>query len=392
MKTKTFLSLPLALALTLGGPLARALAQIEGPPNRIDYQGQVLDSSGNVLAPTAPTNYTMRFRLYDSQTGGNLIWSESQTVTVSKGAFSVRLGEGVAVAGDNIPETVQTAGLVNAFAGKNRYLGLTVVITGQTPSEVTPRLAFLSSPFSFNSQKSKEADSVTILDAAGNNRIGSAKWDQLFTMSTTSQADRTDPAKWKLKEANVPAGVSVPVGGVIMWWGGASAVPAGFEICNGGAPTTPGALIASKPNLLDKFVKGASTNAGNVTSPVVSGGTNTIAASNTGGTVLSQSQLPNYNLTYSLETTTAGNHSHTISNNRNSAEDDDTGDNGYLATGQGQGIRPFPTLYSDFAGDHKHGITGTISLNGGSQAHNHTIPAEDNRPAFVEMFYIIRVK
>ena len=36
----------------------------------------------------------MLFRIYDA-TGGNLIWTEEQTVTVSKGEFSVLLGLGI---------------------------------------------------------------------------------------------------------------------------------------------------------------------------------------------------------------------------------------------------------------------------------------------------------
>lgn len=390
MKTSRFL--PLTVALMVSCFPLRSEAQIAGPPNRIDYQGQVLDANGALLAPNAPTNYTMQFRLYDSQTGGALLWSESQTVTVSKGAFSVRLGEGVAIAADNINPAVQSAGLVGAFGGSNRFLGLTVLVPNQSPAEITPRLAFLSSPFSFNSNKSKESDSMTILDAGGNNRVGTAKWDALFTLPTSSAADRANPANWKLKEVNVPAGVSVPVGGVIMWWGATAGIPAGFELCSGGAPTTAGALIASKPDLRDKFVKGAGAAATNVATANLSGGTHTVAQRDTGGTAINQAQLPSYVLPHSLGIANGGNHSHTISNARNSAEDDDSGDNGKLASGQGEGLRGFPTLFSDDAGLHSHTITGQITSGGSGQAHVHTIPAHDNRPLFLELFYIIRVK
>lgn len=390
MKSNAFARL-LASTLWIAALAGTSQGQIAGPPNRIDYQGQVLDTNGNPLAPTTATNYTMQFRLWSSQTGGTLIWSESQVVTVFKGAFSVRLGEGVAIAGDN-PSIGTSPGLVNAFAQKDRYLGLTVIQSGQTPAEITPRLAFLSSPFSFNSQKATEADSITILDAGGNNRVGTVKLDQIFNMSTTVQADRANPTKWTLKEQNIPAGVSVPVGGVIMWWGASNALPAGFELCNGGIPTTSGALISSKPDLRDRFVKGATAAATNVQTANVAGGTNTTAAGTTGGTAITQGQLPAYTLPHSLATASAGNHSHTISNNRNRSEDDDDGDNGQLASGQGDGLRNFPTLYSDDAGAHTHTITGSITSGGSNQAHTHTIPAEDNRPAFLEMFYIIRVK
>lgn len=373
-----------------------ASAQIAGPPNRIDYQGQVLDSSGNPLANTTPTNYTMQFRLWDAQTGGTLVWSESQTVTVSKGAFSVRLGEGIAIPADNIPTGVQTAGLSAAFGQKDRYLGLTVVQTGVTPAEITPRLAFLASPFSFNSQKAVEADNIAILDAGGNNRIGSLKLDQIFNMSTTVPADRANPAKWTLKEVNVPAGVSVPVGGVIMWWGSATALPAGFELCNGGAPTTAGALISSKPDLRDRFVKGPAATTGNVATNNTSGGTNSITSTTltSAGTSITQAQLPSYTLPNTLAIANGGAHQHAITDTYNDAEDDDDGDNGKLASGQGNGLRPFPTLYTNVDGAHSHTITGSITSGGSNATHSHsvTLPTEDNRPAFLEMFFIIRVK
>ena len=78
-------------------PLVQAQT-VAGAPGTIDYQGKALDSSGSPLANSSPTNYEMRFRIYDAQEGGNVIWSEKQIVTVSKGLFSVRLGEGTALA------------------------------------------------------------------------------------------------------------------------------------------------------------------------------------------------------------------------------------------------------------------------------------------------------
>lgn len=387
MKSARTLSLALALTLPAAFPTS-SMAQVDGPPSRIDYQGQVLDSSGNPLAPGAPTNYNMLFRLFDAQTSGNLIWSETQTVTVSKGAFSVRLGEGIRVSGD----TLQTTDLTNAFRGRDRFLGLTVVIPSQTPAEITPRLAFLTSPFSFIAQKAQEADSMTILDAGGNNRVGAAKWSDLFTMSTSSQTDRADPTKWKLKEQNVPAGVSVPVGGVIMWWGAFTSMPAGFEICNGGAPGTPGALISTKPDLRDKFVKGAVGISGNVATSNITGGTNAIAATITGGTALSQGQLPQINVVSGdLTALTAGAHSHRVYEGPNDGGDSDGGDNGGAATGDSFD-RNIPTVTTTTDGAHTHAVTGAINRSGSGQTHAHTIPAQDNRPAFLEMFYIIRVK
>src|SRR5688572_17417410 len=90
--SRRFLALAVLFALVFAVP-GRAQT-VAGAPTTIDYQGKALDASGNPLANTTPTNYEMQFRIYDAQEGGAIIWSEKQVVTVSKGLFSVRLGEG----------------------------------------------------------------------------------------------------------------------------------------------------------------------------------------------------------------------------------------------------------------------------------------------------------
>ncbi len=154
--------LPLLFAFSALSAVAQP--PVEGAPKLIDYQGTVLDLNGNPLAPSIPTNYTMKFRLYSAQSGGAAIWSESQTVTVSNGAFSVRLGQGIAIGTDPRPD------LSTAFTGKDRFLGLTVVIPPQAEAEITPRLAFLTSPFSFIAERAKTADSV--LQSNGTSTLG----------------------------------------------------------------------------------------------------------------------------------------------------------------------------------------------------------------------------
>lgn len=154
----TACSFSILLLLALA-PLARAQT-VAGAPATIDYQGQVLDTSGNVLAPLAPTNYTMQFRIYNQQAGGSVIWAESQIVSVDKGAFSVRLGSGVPIPATAGGNEGTISDLRQAFSATERYLGLTVVIPGQPPAEVTPRLAFLSSPYSMVAERAKTADSA----------------------------------------------------------------------------------------------------------------------------------------------------------------------------------------------------------------------------------------
>ncbi len=60
-------------------------------PQVLGYQGRITDNSG---VPVADGTYAMRFRIYDDETAGALLWdSNDDSVVVAGGAFSVMLGE-----------------------------------------------------------------------------------------------------------------------------------------------------------------------------------------------------------------------------------------------------------------------------------------------------------
>lgn len=68
-------------------------AVVEGlaaPTMFLSYQGRLLDSEGN---PVRDNPYTMGFTIYDDALAGIRLWTEKRDVTVSKGLFSVLLGE-----------------------------------------------------------------------------------------------------------------------------------------------------------------------------------------------------------------------------------------------------------------------------------------------------------
>ena len=162
-----FLSSRLAALLLASSTLVLSSATLSaqtvaGPPNFIDYQGLVYDGSGNPLGSPTTTNYKMYFRIYDAQENGNLIWSEKQIVTVTNGQFSVRLGEGEKLDGaGNEPNEARPA-LDTVFDSSERFLGVSVaLVSGTEPTgEIVPRLAFLTAPFSFVSERAVKADSV----------------------------------------------------------------------------------------------------------------------------------------------------------------------------------------------------------------------------------------
>lgn len=57
-------------------------------PLYIDYQGMLRDKSGN----TQTGSFSMVFKIYDAATSGNIVYQETQTVSVSNGIYNVRLG------------------------------------------------------------------------------------------------------------------------------------------------------------------------------------------------------------------------------------------------------------------------------------------------------------
>ncbi len=115
-------------------------------PRMLSYQGRLTDSLGN---PVPDDNYQMTFRFYPQENGGSPFWTETQTVYVSSGLFSVLLGAVTPIA--SIPE----AGSI--------WLSLQV----SSEPELSPRLRIVSSAYSYLSERSANADS-----AVGSERIG----------------------------------------------------------------------------------------------------------------------------------------------------------------------------------------------------------------------------
>jgi hypothetical protein len=155
----TLLALGLA-AVVLAPP---AFAQpTPNPPERMAYQGYVVDANGIPLATNAPRNYDVIFRIWNdsgSTAATNRLWTEQQTVTIDKGYFSVILGEGSSI-GETRPNlsTVFT----NANASE-RWIALTVkgIASGGADANILPRLRLITSPYAFLANK------ALIVDGAG---------------------------------------------------------------------------------------------------------------------------------------------------------------------------------------------------------------------------------
>lgn len=141
-----------ALTLIALSEFSRALAQGTAfPPDRMTYQGFLVDGNGNALGDPDPKNYDVVFSIYNDESASadaNLLWREQQTVPVDQGYFSVILGEGA----DGDP--VRRPALSTVFASANasiRWVGITVkgIGAGGSNVDILPRLRLLSSPYAF---------------------------------------------------------------------------------------------------------------------------------------------------------------------------------------------------------------------------------------------------
>jgi hypothetical protein len=141
--------------LLLAGPAILAAATW---PNLLNYQGQLTDPSGNAVADGS---YNVKFAIYPAATPGPTpVWTETQTVTVSKGLFNAVLGS---TTGPGL-STLTPAQLNNDL-----WLGITV---GADP-EMTPRQQLLG-PLNANNaeylaglQPNNAANNLVVLDGTG---------------------------------------------------------------------------------------------------------------------------------------------------------------------------------------------------------------------------------
>lgn len=127
MKTHVshFIGVGAAAVVLLGAPAAPAAV-----PQMTGYQAVLADPGGQ---PIRNDSLSVTFSIYDAATSGSLLWQEVQeVVTNNDGLFNTTLG---AVA--PIPDSV--------FADSARWLGITV----ETDPEMSPRLRFLSTPYSY---------------------------------------------------------------------------------------------------------------------------------------------------------------------------------------------------------------------------------------------------
>lgn len=209
------------------------------------------------------------------------------------------------------------------------------------------------------------------------------------------------------------AASEVPIGGVLLFWGRLTELPEGFEACDGTLPITKGALLKEhKPDLRNRFAMGTLQPHTFDPRTAQSGGDHRSKAGRTGGHTLTQAQLPAHThpIAHSHDlaahTHSLVDHSHPIGNHTHPVAElasisTQQGSERFLKQGSTHDSGPATgTTGPAGAGTTGQGGPGASGPanpansgpTGGGQPHEHSLPESDNRPAYLELLYIVRVK
>ena len=200
-------------------------------PHQINYQGYLTNPGGTPVN----TSVSMTFKLWDQLTNGNVLHTETQSVTVTNGVFNVVLG---------------TAATLNAQFDIPYFLGVTVA---PDVVEMAPRQAVVASPYAIRSATTEA------LAANGTNCAPGQ-----FATGVDAQGNAE--------------GCAAPVSG-----GTVTSITAGTGL-SGGTITTTG-TIAADATYLQRRVSGSCT-VGSYIRAIALDGTVTCATdANSGGTV-----------------------------------------------------------------------------------------------------------
>ena len=113
------------------------LMKVKGVPHEINYQGW-LGTADDTTAVTG--TFTMVFKIYDAETGGSNLWSETHEVQVSRGVFNVILGSS-----NPIPTEI--------FTGAPLWLEISVA-----DEVLSPRQKLVSVGYAIHAESAQSAD------------------------------------------------------------------------------------------------------------------------------------------------------------------------------------------------------------------------------------------
>lgn len=251
------------------------------------YQGALRTAEGGPI-PADESNKTITFRLYDTPAGEGALWGRTLAVHLNdNGLFNVELYDkaGSDVAG---VKTNDLAWVLSQYSGNGQdlYIGLDVL---GSSGEIRPRQKLLNVPTAaFAADVSQARRDFTVEGIATFRGEVKAKGNLTVTGAATAESGLTvsgGDLTITRGTLSVPNGGVIPRGGIIMWSGTATEIPAGWALCDGGNGT---------PDLRGRFIVGAG---GNYT-PKATGGEENVT--------LNETQMPSHVHTFEANMKTIG--------------------------------------------------------------------------------------
>lgn len=236
------------------------------PPDVLSFQGTLVGADGTAIGASGTVNIPVVFRVFTRATGGQLLWSEQQTLAVREGVFSTLLGEGSVFANEPRPPL---SSIFEASNASDRYVEVTVrgAAGGEADATVEPRTRLVSGAYSLLASRARtaedmvNADGRSLLTPSGD-RVGINKSNPAANLDVAgSMAARG----WNVRQTLTVAGTAegggfnglgmAPVGSILMWTG--TTPPTGWVFCDG-------SVVAgvSTPDLRGRFVLGAGNGQG----------------------------------------------------------------------------------------------------------------------------------
>lgn len=165
-------------------------------PPTLNYQGHLTDSAGVPI--DGPVN--MVFSIYDIDTGGTALWSDTRSLTVEQGVFSIELGDGV-----------------NPFPLGLFENPLWMSLTVGTDAEMSPRRPISSVGFSFKASDADTLEGVSattldqsahVIDNANPHNVTAAQTGAADAATlTTHTSDTTNPHSVTAAQAGAASSV-----------------------------------------------------------------------------------------------------------------------------------------------------------------------------------------
>ena len=236
------------------------------------YQGVIKEVGG---ATPSVKNRAIEFRIYDSPTGGQVLWGRAYNVLLDEnGLFNTALTD---AAGTEI-DGVESAGLAKVLAdnaGTTLYIGLTV---DNSSGEISPRQALLAVPYAIHASDAASSSGAFVVEGKTTLKGGlEVSAGQVSVGSLTATNLVVDGTVQVGTSGEFKGYGTIPVGGIIRWSGAANKVPDGWKLCDGEEGT---------PNLNGKFIVGYDPNDSDYNTVGKTGGARAVT--------LSKDQMPSH--------------------------------------------------------------------------------------------------